>query len=212
MFDLEYKGANGLVIATKKTQLVVDPKLSLVGLKDLSVKEAVEIATESRFSLDDGAAKLRIEGPGEYEVGDASIKGISAVRHIDNDADEPLSTVYRVELGEIRLAILGNIASKLSEEQLEEIGVVDIVVIPVGGSGYTLDATSAAALVRQIDPRVVIPIHYADSAVKYEVPQDSLDVFVKELSAPMEDAGTKYKVKSSASIPQVLTVVKVDRS
>jgi L-ascorbate metabolism protein UlaG (beta-lactamase superfamily) len=212
MFDLEYKGGNGLVISTKKTQLVIDPKLSLVGLKDLTVKNAVEIATESRFSLGDNDAKLRIEGPGEYEVGDASIKGVSAVRHIDNNATEPLSTIYRIELGEVRIAIIGNIAPKLSEEQLEEIGVVDVVAIPVGGSGYTLDATSAAALVRQIDPRVVIPVHYADPALTYEVPQESLDVFVKELSAPVEDAGTKYKVKSSASIPQVLTVIKVDRS
>lgn len=212
MFDLEYKGANGLVISTKKTQLVIDPKLSLVGLKDIPVKEAIEIATEPRFSVGDNAAKLRIEGPGEYEIGDASIKGVSAIRHIDNSADEPLGTIYRIELGEVRLAILGNIASKLSEEQLEEIGVVDVVIVPVGGGGYTLDATSAATLVRQIDPRVVIPVHYADTAVKYEVPQESLDIFINELSAPTEDAGTKYKIKSSASIPQVLTVIKVDRS
>lgn len=212
MFDLEYKGANGLVISTKKTQLVVDPKLSLVGLKDLPVKDAVEIATEPRFSLGDASAKLSIDGPGEYEVGDASIKGISAIRHIDSETDERISTIYRLELGEVRLALLGNVSSKLSEEQLEEIGVVDIVIIPVGGNGYTLDATSAATLVRQIDPRVVVPIHYADPAIKYEVPQESLDVFVKELSAPTEAVGAKYKVKSSASIPQVLTIVTVDRS
>lgn len=212
MFDIEYKGGNGVVIASKKTELVIDPKLSLVGLKDLSAKDAVEIATEPRFALNDPAAKLRIEGPGEYEVGDASIRGVRATRHLDTDADEPISTMYRIELGDVRIAVLGNIAPKLSEEQLEDIGIVDILILPVGGNGYTLDATSAATIVRQIDPRVVIPVHFADASLKYEVPQDTVDVFVKELAAPVEDGGNKYKVKSSASIPQVLTTVKLTRN
>lgn len=212
MFDIEYKGGNGIVITGKKTQVVVDPKLSLVGLKDLSVKEAVELATEPRFVVDDANAKLIIEGPGEYEVGEVSIRGTRAIRHIDTSADEPISTVYRIEIGDARIAVVGNIAAKLSEDQLESIGVVDIVIIPVGGNGYTLDAVNATTIVRQIDPRAVIPVHYADSALKYEVPQDELELFIKELAAPVEAAGPKYKVKSVASIPQVLTVVTVDRS
>ncbi len=212
MFDIEYKGANGLVITTKKTQLVIDPKLSLVGLKDLAVKDAIEIATEERFALKDPAAKLIIEGPGEYEVADVSIRGIRAGRHLDTDVDEPVSTIYRIDIGDIRTAVIGNIAPKLSEEQLEDIGVIDILFIPVGGNGYTLDATSAATIVRQVDPRAAIPVHYADSAIAYEVSQDTVDVFVKELAAPVEEAGNKLKLKSAASIPQVLTVVQIARS
>lgn len=212
MFDIEYKGGNTVVIATKKTQLIIDPKLSTVGLKDLSVKDAIEIATETRFAMDGDSAKLHIEGPGEYEVGDASIRGVRALRHLDAETAEPVSTMYRIEIGELRIALLGNIAPKLNEDQLEDLGVVDIVILPVGGSGYTLDATSAAAIVRSIDPRVVIPVHYADAALKYEVPQDTLEVFTKELAAPVEDAGSKYKIKSASSIPQVLTVIKIDRS
>jgi L-ascorbate metabolism protein UlaG (beta-lactamase superfamily) len=212
MFDIEYKGGNGVVISGKKTQVVIDPKLSLVGLKDLSVKDAVELATEARFATKDPSAKLHIEGPGEYEIGEVSIRGSRATRHIDTSADEPVSTIYRLEIGDVRIAVLGNIAPKLSEDQLEEIGVVDILILPVGGNGYTLDAVSAATITRQIDPRVVVPIHYADKALQYEVPQDDVDLFIKELAAPVDDAGSKYKVKSSSSIPQVLTVVKIDRS
>ncbi len=213
MFDIEYKGGNGVIVATKKTQVVIDPQLSVVGLKNLSVKDAVELATEARFAVvNDESARLQIEGPGEYEIGDVSIKGIRATRHLDTSTDEPISTIYRIEIGDIRLAVLGNIAPKLDEDQLEEIGVVDILIIPVGGSGYTLDATSAAMIVRQIEPKVVIPVHYADAALKYEVPQDDLDTFTKELAAPVEDGGSKYKVKSVASLPQVLTVVTVARS
>ncbi len=211
MFDIEYKGANAIVINGKKTQVVTDPKLSLVGAKDVSVKDAVEIATEARFATDNDA-RLHIEGPGEYEVGEVSIRGVRALRHIDTSADEPISTMYRIEIGDVRLAVVGNIDAKLSEEQLEAIGVVDILVVPVGGNGYTLDAVSATTIAKQIDPRVVIPVHYADDALKYEVPQDGVDEFIKDLAAPVEPVGAKYKVKSAASLPQVLTTVVIDRS
>jgi L-ascorbate metabolism protein UlaG (beta-lactamase superfamily) len=211
MFDIEYKGGNGVVIATKKTTALIDPKLSVVGLKDLNVKDAVEIATEARFATNGKDAQLLIEGPGDYELGDFSIKGVSAVRHIDIEADEKIATIYRIEVGDVRIAVLGNIASKLSESQLEELGVVDMVILPVGGGGLTLDATSAAALVRQIDPKVVIPTHYADSALTYEMPQDTLDTFTKELGAPVETVA-KYKVKAVAALPTILTVVEVTRS
>lgn len=211
MFDIEYKGGNTVVFSTKKGTLVSDPKLSIVGLKDFSTKGAVEISTEPRFFLGSGDAKLSLEGPGEYEVGDFSIRGVAAIRHIDTEADGKKTTIYRIEIGDVRIALLGNVAEKLEEDQLEEIGVVDILIVPVGGGGYTLDATSAASVVRRIDPKVVIPIHYQDDGVKYEVPQDELNVFISEMSAPVEMT-SKYKVKSIASIPAVLTVVGITRS
>ncbi len=211
MLDIEYKGANGLILATKGTAVVVDPKLSVVGLKDLKVDNAVELATEGRFLVDTGETRLVIEGPGEYEIGDFSIYGTAASRHLDTSDDEKRSTIYRLEVGEIRIALLGNIAPKLTEDQLEALGVVDLLILPVGGGGYTLDATSAAVITRQIDPKVVIPVHYADPAVQYEVPQDALEVFTKELGAPVETT-SKYKVKSAASLPATLTVVEVSRN
>lgn len=211
MFDLEYKGGNGITITTKKSSIVIDPKLSLVGLKDLKVKDQIVLATEHRFRVADTDAQVVIDGPGEYEVGDFTIRGIAATRHIDTPDQEKLATVYRVECGEARLAILGNIDAKLSEEQYEQIGVVDILVLPVGGGGYTLDATSAAAIVRAIEPKVVVPVHYAGSGLSYEVPQDSLDTFVSELGVQKETV-PKLKVKSSSVLPATLTVMEVERS
>ena len=208
MFEIEYKGANSVVISTKKVTLVTDPNLSLVGLKDIALKDAVEIATEARFATNGQDARLVIEGPGEYGVADFDIKGIPAQRHLD--AEGQLDTMYRIELGDVRIALLGNIYEKLSEDQLEELGVIDILIIPVGGNGYTLDATGAALLTRKIDPKVVIPVHYADSAVKYEVAQDTLDTFVKELGASVETTA-KYKVKGPQAIPAALTVVELTR-
>lgn len=211
MFEIEYKGGNGLVISTKKMTALIDPKLSVVGLKDLSVKGGVEIATEARFATNDDEAQLRIEGPGEYEIGPFSVKGVGAIRHLDTSADEPLSTIYRIEIGDVRIAVLGNVTPKLSDEQLEEIGLIDVAIVPVGGNGYTLDATSAAALVRQLDPKAVIPTSYADSDLKYEVPQDVLSTFTQELGAPIETVA-KYKVKAASGLPAALTVIEITRS
>lgn len=212
MFDIEYKGGNGVVISTKKTTLVADPKLSLIGLHDLAAKEAIELATEARFALNEKDALINIEGPGEYEIGDFSIHGIAATRHLDAETDEQRTTIYRIDVGDVRIALVGNISPiKLTEEQLENIGLIDILITPVGGNGYTLDATSAVSLLRQIDPKVVVPVHYADSALKYEVPQDPLETFVKELGAPVETVG-KYKVKSSSALPPTLTVIEITRS
>ncbi len=212
MFDIEYKGGNTVVVSTKKVQVVVDPKQSVVGLKDIAVKDAVQLATEPRLAHRDPAYRLTIDGPGEYEVADVSVRGVAAGRHIDTPEVPPAATIYQLEVGGVRLAIIGNIAPTLSEDQLEAIGLVDIVIIPVGGSGYTLDATSAASLVRQLEPKAVIPVHYADSALSYEVPQDELSTFVTELSAPVEAAGAKYKVKSASSLPATLSVVELTRS
>jgi len=211
MFDLEYKGGNTVVFSSKKVSLTTDPKLSLVGLKDIKTKDEVELATETRFSVNNPEARIIIDSPGEYEVGDFTIHGVAATRHIDTPEQEKLSTMYRIECGDVKVAVLGNIDGKLDDDQLEAIGVIDVLIIPVGGGGYTLDATSAAALTRSIEPKAVIPVHYADSALRYEVPQDELATFVSELGAPTE-VTSKYKIKSSASLPAALTVIELTRS
>ena len=209
MLDIEYKGGNSVVVTTKGLKLVVDPNISILGLKDVNTKDAIVLATEPRFLTDDEDAKLVIEGPGEYEVGDVSIRGIAATRHIDNGAFG--STVYRISLGEIRVAVIGNIAANLDEDQLEAIGVVDMVIVPVGGGGYTLDAVAATKLVRQIDPKVIIPVHYAESGLSYEVPQDDLKLFTDEISVEVE-AVDKYKLKSSAGLPPAMMIVEIRRT
>lgn len=211
MFDIEYKGANCVVISTKKSKLIVDPKLSLVGLKDMVVKGVVVLATEERFVVNDADAALIIDGPGEYGIAEFDIVGIPARRHLDSEAEGKISTIYRVEIGTTRLGIVGNVYEKMSDEQLEQLGVIDILIIPVGGNGYTLDATGAVGLVRMIDPKIVIPVHYADNSLSYEVPQDKLAVFISELGAPVETV-SKFKFKQLPIVSTSVSVVEVTLS
>ena len=102
--------------------------------------------------------------------------------------------------------MLGNIAPAITDNQLENLGVIDILIIPVGGSGYTLDATSAVNIIRQIEPKIVVPVHYADENLRYEVPQDDIQTFIHELNAHGESI-SKLKIKSASNIPESMTVV-----
>lgn len=210
--EIEYKGANCVEITANKAIAIIDPKLSLVGLKDLTPKGAIQIATSEEFAVKNSDFKLTINSPGEYEVSNMSVKGIAAGRHIDTDLDEHKATIYRVEANGIRVGVMGHVRAKLSDDQLEELGVLDILCIPVGGRGYTLDAHNAAAMTRQIGPKVVIPTHYADKGINYEVPQDDLDLFKKELGVSLSDAVAKFKAKSSGALPETLSLVEVTRT
>lgn len=204
--DIEYKGANCVVISTKQATIVVDPKLSAVGLKDIVPKDAVVVATQAEFLLP--AEDIEVDQPGEYEVKNISISGVAAQRHID--ASGKLATMYRISTSDYAIAVVGHVASPLSEEQLEALGVVDVAIVPVGGSGYTLDAHQAVTVVRQLSPKIVIPVHYEDKAISYEVPQMELEPFVKELGAPVEVV-SKLKLKAGA-LPEVLTLFEVQRT
>lgn len=212
MFEVEYKGANNVIFTTKMVKIAFDPALSLVGLNDSLGAQDVEVLTEDRFAVSGVVPRLLFSGPGEYEVSDISLKGIAALRHIDTETDVKRSTIYRLTIGGVHAVIMGNVASELSESQLEEIGVVDIAVLPIGGGGYTLDATSAANIVRQLEPKAVIPVHYADTALHYEVPQDDLSVFVNEMGVEVINTGLKWRVKGVASLPEQLSIVTIARS
>lgn len=212
MFEIEYKGANAVVFTTKKLRVVFDPNVEVAGGKNVPVGNDVEALTEDRFAVVDSTPRLIFNGPGEYEVGDVSLLGIPACRHIDAGSDVKKSTIYKITVGDVRGVVIGNIGEKLTDEQLEEISVVDFAILPVGGNGYTLDATGASMIARQLDAKVVIPIHYDDLTLQYEVPQAGLDEFVKAMSAPVVEAGQKWKLKKSADLPENLTIVQVSRS
>ena len=70
----------------------------------------------------------------------------------------------------------------------------------------------ATSIIRQLDPKVVIPVHYNDATLRYEVPQDSVDEFVKNLGAPVVEAGSKWKLKKITDLPDNLTVIQISKS
>jgi L-ascorbate metabolism protein UlaG (beta-lactamase superfamily) len=132
--------------------------------------------------------------PGEYETAGIIIHGIAARAHMDEEGKNA-ATIYTLEADGTRVVILGHIYPELSEDQLEQIGMVDIVAVPVGNSGYTLDAVGALKIIKQIEPKVVIPTHYADNDIKYEMPQVELAEALKNLGMEISETLDKYKYK-----------------
>lgn len=211
MFDIEYKGGNTVIISTKKSSLVTDPKMSVNGEKDIIIKDGVELVTEERFATRNEDYKLTISYPGNYEISDFIIAGYPEKRHIDNDSEGKKSVIYSIDISGVKIGLLGNIGPNISDNQLENLGVLDILILPIGGGGYTLDATSAASIARRSDAKVIIPVHYSDDEINYEVPQSDFSLFAKELGSEVEKT-SKYKVKSAAALPEKMTIVQIERT
>lgn len=205
--EIQRFGGTCIAITTNKDKIIVDPKLHHLGLKDRDAHTAVQLLTSSDLGVEGG--RVVVEGPGEYEVNDISIRGIAARAHTGSKGDPLRNTIYRVDNGNISVALIGNIYPELSERQLEGLGVVDVVIIPVGGHGYTLDAVGAVQVIRKIEPKIVIPVHYAEANMHYPMPQEELEAFNSEIGvAPQQINKLKFK---SNEIPENLVVYELAR-
>ncbi|MCA9373096.1 MBL fold metallo-hydrolase [Candidatus Woesebacteria bacterium] len=97
--------------------------------------------------------------PGEYEVGGISVFGVSTFHDDNSGALRGENTVFTILLDGLRICHLGDLGHALSQEQVEAIGSVDILLCPVGGV-FTIDPTTAVKVIRQLEPAMVIPMHY----------------------------------------------------
>lgn len=191
--ELQYFGANCIKITSKKFSVVVDDNLQSVGLKTITKPTDISLRTSNLTPAHPEAA-FSAEMPGEYEISGAIIRGVAARSHMDEEGQHS-AVIYTVEAEDARIGIIGHIFPELSEDQLEQIGMLDVVVIPVGGNGYTLDGIGALSIVKKIEPKVVIPTHYADKAIKYEVPQQELAEAIKGLGMEPLETTPKYKIR-----------------
>lgn len=193
--ELQYYGANCVRISGKKAAIVVDDTLADVGLKPATKPGDISLFTVAH-GIPAAGVKLALDQPGEYEVSDISITGVAARAHIDEEGQHS-ATMYKIVTDDMRIVVLGHIYPELSDDQLEALGTVDILIVPVGGNGYTLDAVGALSLIKKIEPKLVIPTHYADKAIKYVVPQASLEEALKGLSMEPGEPVAKLKLKPS---------------
>lgn len=201
--ELQYFGANALKITTKKSTTIIDPTSDIAQLTVDTKKADLILATQPSLRSGEVAEGVFVvDGPGEYEFSDSSVKGVAVQPHTGSAGDMS-ATMYRLMIGDTTILVVGHVDEKNAETRLEEVGVVDVMIVPVGGGGYTLDAVAAANLIRAVEPKLVIPVHYNDG-LKYELSQQDLEAFTKELGAPIaEDQPEKYKLKS---LPEQLTV------
>ena len=208
--EIIWHGHSCFTIKGKNATVVTDP-YGEIGLKLPKLKADFVTVSHDHESHNNTAA---IEGepqifdwPGEYEKSGVLFTGISAFHAPESAGEEGIkrgrNTIFHLEVDDIKLCHLGDLGHKLTDAMIEMIGDVDILLIPVGG-GTALDAKKAHEVVEQIDPRVVIPMHYKIDGLKRE-DLAPLDVFMKEVGSHSE-AQESFKLKSRAELPEETTV------
>lgn len=206
--ELQFFGANRFRVSTKDATIVTDDKPSEHDGKTIIKKGDIGIFTGVHEGKHEDV-KMIIGQPGEYEVAGVSITGIAARAHMDEEGGMS-ATMYKVISKDVRILVTGHIYPDLSEEQLEQIGVVDILLIPVGGNGYTLDGVGALKVIKKVEPKIIVPAHYSDSSVKYPVPQQSLTKAVEQLGMEVSEKTDKLKIKNTGDIGEVTRLVVIE--
>jgi L-ascorbate metabolism protein UlaG (beta-lactamase superfamily) len=191
--EFQFYGANCVRLTTKKAKVIIDDNLADLGQKAVAKSGDIALFTMAHGPVA-AETQLTVDQPGEYEVAEVSIKGIAARSHMD-DTDKMSATMYRVDAEDIRVGIVGHIFPELSDAQLEALGTIDVLVIPVGNSGYTMDAVGALNLIKKIEPKLVIQTHYDIKGLKYPVPQASLEEALKGLAMEPKETVAKIKIK-----------------
>lgn len=208
--DIQFYGANCVSLTLAGVRIVVDDNLADLGAKSVTKDGDIALFTGPHATEAGIHPKITMDYPGEYEVADLSIQGIAARAHID-EANTSNSTIYRLSANDLDVLVLGHIYPELSDRELEAIGNVDILTVPVGGSGYTLDSVGALKLIKAISPKLVIPTHYADDALHYPVPQQSLADALLGLAMEPTETTKKLRVKP-ASLTEAMQLVVLERS
>jgi L-ascorbate metabolism protein UlaG (beta-lactamase superfamily) len=192
--DMQFHGANCVTITTKKARVHIDDNLT-----DLGGKSAAKAGDIALFTGPHGdpaqEPKILLDQPGEYEASDISIYGIPARAHIDEKGQRN-ATMYKLIIDDFNVVVLGHIYPELSESQLEALGMVDVLIVPVGGNGYTLDGVGALSLIKKIEPKLVIPTHYDDPSLRYPVPQQPLQEALKTLAMDAKETTAKLRLKT----------------
>lgn len=176
-FKLQDKvGPDGVTVVT-------DPYDKETGLKMPSIE--ADIVTVSHNHHDhNNVEALRgnpfvIDCAGEYDFKGVLVEGIDSFHDEEEGKSRGSNIIYRIEVEDISIVHLGDLGHILDNTQLEKLVGTDILIVPVGGK-YTLDAKKAVEVISQIEPRIVIPMHYQTKDLKMDG-LDSIDKFVKEL-------------------------------
>lgn len=143
-----------------------------------------------------GKTPFVVQGPGEYEVSGVTILGVPTFHDAQNGAERGRNTVYLIDVDDVKVCHLGDVGHALDASQLERLGTIDVLLVPVGG-GASLDGTKGAEVVRQVEPRYAVPMHYATAGVKLEL--QPADRFLQEMGVPEAEAQAKLTVHASSA-------------
>lgn len=177
--------------------VVTDPFDKSIGLTPPRI--SADIVTVSHDHFDHNNIKtvsgdpFVINMPGEYEVKGVKIIGVNSFHDNEQGKERGSNTIYLIEMDDLTVCHLGDFGEEtLSPNQLEALNTVNILIIPVGGV-YTIDASKAGKIIKQVEPNIVIPMHYKIKGLKVDL--DGVDKFTKEMGMEKTTPVNKFTVK-----------------
>ena len=178
-------------LESKDIRVLIDPFDKKIGLKEPRLNDQIILVThehDDHNNIENAGEAFVIRGPGEYEKSGVQIVGISSFHDDTQGSERGLNTIYVIKFEDITLCHLGDLGqNELTSEQVEMIGGVDILLIPVGGI-YTIDGKQAVGIVKQIEPKIIIPMHYKISGLTIDL--EPATAFLKEVGIKPEEVET----------------------
>lgn len=181
----------------KRVKIVIDPFDKNTGLTSPSLEADILLVTH-QHSDHNNVEVIRgnpflISGPGEYEVKKIFIQGISAFHDNLKGKKRGKITIYTLRAEGMKICHLADLGQReLTSGQIEKIGDVDILMIPVGGI-YTISAKEATKVISQLEPKVVIPMHY--KIPKLRIKLDNLNKFLKTMGVKKPEIVDELSIK-----------------
>jgi len=217
--ELTWYGRTCIRLRGKDAVVVNDPYPSIVGPTGRGITGDVVTFSHpddnhppkkaTKLSRDGGTAMptsleaaFVLDGPGEYEVHDVLLTGVRTYRDNEKGSERGRQTAFVTELDGIHTIHLGDIGHELTEEKLADIGRVEVVCVPIGGA---LTAATAAALVAQLDPKIVVPMPVCEDEAECD---EALKKFLHEMGAEPQ-VQAKLSIMPS-SLPAETTTVLLD--
>src|SRR3989344_584299 len=199
---ISWYGQSCFRLEGKDVSVLIDPFSKDLGLKTPRLNDNIFLLTHEHFDHNNlegvSPEAFVIRGPGEYETKGIFVHGISSFHDNMEGKERGLNTIYVVNFEDMSICHLGDLGkTKLTEEQVEAIGNIDILMLPVGGN-YTVDGQQAAEIVSQIEPKVIIPMHYKIDGLKVDL--DDNKKFLKSVGLQPEKVDV-FKINRK-SLPQ----------
>lgn len=208
--DINWLGHSCFKIRGRQASIVTDPYPPDLGYS--LGKPSADIVTISHqhpshnYKQGVGGDYRLITGPGEYEIRGVLIIGIATFHDVEGGQKRGKNTIYLMDVDGVAICHLGDLGHVLTAEQVEEIDNVDVLLLPVGGVS-TIDASMAAEVIRQLEPKVVVPMHYKTPVLNREL--GPVEKFLKEMGIERLDSQPKLSLTPS-SLPASTQVFLLD--
>lgn len=210
--QIHYFGLSSFKIITKDATVITDPFDKESGL--LSPRGAADIIILSEkanklYNAVSGFAgePFLVNDPGEYDIKGVTITGIPLKQDDGKEGKPRYVTATLIESEDIRILNLNHIREfNMKEDDIESLGEIDILILPVGGNSV-LTSKDAAKVVHEIEPKIVIPSHYATDGLK--LPYEKVDGFIKELGGKSDNM-EKLLIKKKDLEPDKIKIITLD--